>query len=185
MPDRDVPKKVDEYVQQIKKDNPSYDDAQAWATAWSIYCKYKNPGSDHCQQPASAYFPGKGGEVGSSGPLMLRRDYGSTKQASTGQECEFFKASDGNWYMGLSDDPPDDDEERDYWDPQYDYYGPFASFDEAKDFLHRNFANPGGYTKDDSGHRAPPKKPISPFQRWRYAAAKRVVARYLGSKGRG
>lgn len=150
MPDRDIPKKVDEYVQQIKKDNP-----------------------------------GKGGEVGSSGPLMLRRDYGSTKRASTGQECKFFKANDGNWYMGLSDYPPEDDEERDYWDPEYEYYGPFASFAEANDFLRRGFANPGGYTKDDSGRKAPPKKPISPFQRGRHAATKRVVARYLGSKGRG
>jgi hypothetical protein len=181
MPDRDIPKKVDEYVQQIKEDNPSYDDAQAWATAWSIYCKYKNPSSDHCHQPASAYFPGKGGEVGSSGPLMLRRDYGTVKQASTGQECEFFKARNGKWYMGLSDYPPEDDEEMDYWDPEYDYYGPFSDFDSAYDFLHRNFANPGGFTKDPSGRRPPPKK----LQRGRYASAKRVVARYLGSRKRG
>lgn len=156
MPDRDIPKKVDEYVQQIKKDNP-----------------------------------GKGGEVGSSGPLMLRRDYGSTKQASartasTGQSCKFFKANDGNWYMGLSDYPPEDDEDRRYWEPEYTYYGPFNDVGSAERFLHRNFPNPGGSVEDPSGRRPPPYKPISPKgAKWRYAATKRVVARYLGSKGRG
>jgi len=87
--------------------------------------------------------------------------------------------------MGLSDDPPEDDEERGYWNPEYEYYGPFSDFNSAYDFLNRNFANPGGFNKDPSGRRPPPKKPISPSQRWRYAATKRVVTRYLGSKGRG
>jgi hypothetical protein len=71
MPQKSIPSPVERYVKEIAESNPDYTDAQVWATAWSIYCKYKNPGSEHCTKPASDYFPGKGG------PLMLRRDYGN------------------------------------------------------------------------------------------------------------
>jgi hypothetical protein len=55
-----MPKKVDEYFKKIKKDNPDYDDSKAWATAWSIYCRYKNPDSKHCQKKKpSDYFKKK------------------------------------------------------------------------------------------------------------------------------
>lgn len=55
----DIPADVERYVKEIEKSNPDYDEAQTWATAWSIYCKYKNPGSDHCTMPASDYFAGR------------------------------------------------------------------------------------------------------------------------------
>jgi hypothetical protein len=71
MPQKSIPSPVERYVKEIAESNSDYTDAQVWATAWSIYCKYKNPGSEHCTKPASDYFPGKGG------PLMLRRDYGN------------------------------------------------------------------------------------------------------------
>lgn len=58
----DIPADVERYVEDIKKKNPDYDEAQAWATAWSIYCKYKSPGSDHCTMPASGYFTKAAGE---------------------------------------------------------------------------------------------------------------------------
>lgn len=51
-----MPSPVDKYFKQIKKDNPSYTDEQAWATAWSIYCRYKNPGSESCHMPTSEYL---------------------------------------------------------------------------------------------------------------------------------
>lgn len=54
-----MPKKVDEYYKQVKEQNPSYSEEQAWATAWSIYCKHKNPGSPSCKKDQSEYFPGK------------------------------------------------------------------------------------------------------------------------------
>lgn len=54
-----MPTPVDKYFDQVKKDNPSYSDEQAWATAWSIYCKHKNPGSEHCHKPSSEYLKGK------------------------------------------------------------------------------------------------------------------------------
>ncbi len=44
-----IPKKVDDLVKEVKKGNLGYTDAQAWGTAWSIYCR-KNPGSPHCKQ---------------------------------------------------------------------------------------------------------------------------------------
>ena len=65
---RNIPLKVEEYVKDVKKKNPSYDDAQAWATAWSIYCKHKNPDSPHCKQ--DAYFPGKGKKASLRGSLV-------------------------------------------------------------------------------------------------------------------
>lgn len=53
-----MPKKVDEYFKETKKQNPDYDDAKAWAVAWSRYCKYKNIDSKHCRKSSpSKYFP--------------------------------------------------------------------------------------------------------------------------------
>ena len=96
----------------------------------------------------------------------MRDEANHFRTASTGAECEFYKARDGQWYMALSDNPPDDDDEREYWEPEYEHYGPFASFDEAEEYLSRNHANPGGYSEDKSGRRAPPRHPLSPRRRW-------------------
>jgi len=52
----DIPADVERYVKEVKESNPDYDDAKAWATAWSIYCKYKNPGAESCTMPTSQYF---------------------------------------------------------------------------------------------------------------------------------
>jgi hypothetical protein len=77
MPQNSIPADVERYVEETRESNPDYDDAQVWAVAWSRYCKYKNPGSDHCKKPTSEYFPNKGG------PLMMRRDYGSKTASAT------------------------------------------------------------------------------------------------------
>jgi hypothetical protein len=53
-----MPSPVDKYFDQIKEKNPSYSDEQAWATAWSIFCK-NTPGSSHCHKPPSEYLRGK------------------------------------------------------------------------------------------------------------------------------
>lgn len=58
-----MPSPVDRYFKEVKDQNPTYSDAQAWATAWSIYCKHKNPGSDHCQKDPSEYLTGKAAGV--------------------------------------------------------------------------------------------------------------------------
>jgi len=55
-----MPKDVDRYFKETKKQNPDYDDSKAWAVAWSRYCKYKNPDSKHYQKKRpSDYFKGK------------------------------------------------------------------------------------------------------------------------------
>lgn len=59
MPQNAVPADVERYVEETRESNPDYDDAQVWATAWSRFCKYKEPGSEHCKKPADEYFPGR------------------------------------------------------------------------------------------------------------------------------
>ncbi len=51
-----MPSPVDRYFKDVKKKNPSYSEEQAWATAWSIYCKHKNPGSDSCHKDTDEYL---------------------------------------------------------------------------------------------------------------------------------
>jgi hypothetical protein len=51
-----MPSPVDKYFKEVKKSNPGYSDEQAWATAWSIYCKHKNPGSPSCHKPTDEYL---------------------------------------------------------------------------------------------------------------------------------
>lgn len=47
---KSAPSKVDKYYEEVKDGNPDYSEEKAWATAWSIYCKYKDPGSESCHQ---------------------------------------------------------------------------------------------------------------------------------------
>jgi hypothetical protein len=54
-----MPAKIDDLFDEIKESNPSYSDEQAWATAWSVYCKHVEPGSDSCHLPTSEYLKGK------------------------------------------------------------------------------------------------------------------------------
>lgn len=51
-----MPSPVDKYFKEIKNNNPSYSDEQAWATAWSVFCKHKNPGSTSCHKPTEEYL---------------------------------------------------------------------------------------------------------------------------------
>jgi len=64
-----MPAKVDELFKDIKKSNPSYSDEQAWATAWSVFCKHVSPGSDSCHKPTNEYLKGKKAEMG---PMVNR-----------------------------------------------------------------------------------------------------------------
>lgn len=63
---------------------------------------------------------------------------------SCSRHCAFYKAVDSNWYMELAHEEHAGREDS-------DTYGPFASFDAAKQYLDRNFSNPGGWWDDDSG----------------------------------
>jgi hypothetical protein len=52
-----LPADVERYVEEGKAQG--LDEAEAWAVAWSRWCKYKKPGDSHCQMSPSEYFPGK------------------------------------------------------------------------------------------------------------------------------
>lgn len=54
-----MPAEVERLAKRIQASNPSYTPSQAWATAWSVYCKHKRPSSPHCRRPPSAYFAGE------------------------------------------------------------------------------------------------------------------------------
>jgi len=65
------PPEVRRYFEETKKASPHYDDAQAWAVAWSRYCKHTQPSSPHCNKGRFQYFPIKGGK-GSEGYGKIR-----------------------------------------------------------------------------------------------------------------
>ena len=63
---------------------------------------------------------------------------------STGFECEFVEVEPDRWYYVLQnwDCPVGAWNWREYATA----YGPFGSFEGARDHLHNNHANPGGYS---------------------------------------
>lgn len=101
------------------------------------------------------------------------------RHASMMRHCGFYLARDGQWYMDLAD------EEYGEWGDA-DTYGPFPSFDNATEFLHKFFANPGGYNVDRSGRQPVPRRspngtPVINPAKW--GRGWRVVARYLKRQG--
>lgn len=54
-----MPNLVDKYYDEVKKGNPSYSEAQIWATAWSIACKNGVVDSEHCHKEPGEYLKGK------------------------------------------------------------------------------------------------------------------------------
>ena len=95
--DKQAPEQVDKYFKEVKEGNPSYSDSQAYATAWSIYCKHKNPGSDSCHQ--DEYLTGKtaGGREWKRGRRMTLA--GVSKTASSPQELhEMRELMEGEGY---------------------------------------------------------------------------------------
>ena len=69
-----MPAKVDELFDEVKENNPSYSDEQAWATAWSIYCKHVEPGSDSCHLPTSEYLKGKSAAIRVAARYLAAKD---------------------------------------------------------------------------------------------------------------
>lgn len=65
-----LPPDVERYVEEGK--DSGMDEGKAWAIAWSRYCKYKNPGSDHCKMAPGEYFKGRAARKlrGSSEPSL-------------------------------------------------------------------------------------------------------------------
>lgn len=86
---KDIPADVERYVEEhLEQGN---DEGKAWALAWSRYCEYKNPGSEHCKQ--DSYFDGR--KKSASAQNVVRRyllkqsSFDWVKQASRmGLFCE-------------------------------------------------------------------------------------------------
>lgn len=57
--ERDVPKYVTEKAHYFE-DEEDYETSKAWALAWSIYCKYKEPNSPHCERNKRYYLINQG-----------------------------------------------------------------------------------------------------------------------------
>lgn len=97
--------------------------------------------------------------------IKLYEEYFHSLNESTGLDAGFFLASDNNWYMYI-------EEWNDYGtggSGGYANYGPFISYEQAEQYLEDNFANPGGYSVDQSGRMKPPTDAIRPSysRRWR------------------
>lgn len=70
---------------------------------------------------------------------------------SVSRYCEFWKDTNGKWWMDLASDEYGD------WEDSTTY-GPFNSEKAADNYLSMNFSNPGSLYSDDSGERPPPTK---------------------------
>jgi hypothetical protein len=56
---KNLPKHVERYVQEGK--DQGLDEGEAWAVAWSRYCKFRNPDSPHCKKDSPEdYLPNQG-----------------------------------------------------------------------------------------------------------------------------
>jgi len=88
------------------------------------------------------------------------------KKGSTNTEREFYKASDGKWYVDNEDYQEDEDGYQIEGDMSS--YGPFMSEEAAEKYMRDNFANSGSSWTDKSGRRKPPRNPIKPRGRRRH-----------------
>lgn len=64
---------------------------------------------------------------------------------STGAECEFVQVRSDAWYYLLERMPFEGEQRWGHWLEDADCYGPFATFDAAKQHLDDNHCNPGGF----------------------------------------
>lgn len=97
------------------------------------------------------------------------RKHHSTRAASTNTQRDFYKATDGNWYVDNEDYNGGGGRRGDMTS-----YGPFSSSEAADKYMDRNFGNSGGGTEDDSGRNKPPSKPVSPrgrSRRWAFSGS--------------
>jgi hypothetical protein len=72
---KNLPKNVERYVQEGK--DQGLDEGEAWAVAWSRYCKYKNPDSPHCKKDSPSDYLQNQGKKQASEALPFDRFYKS------------------------------------------------------------------------------------------------------------
>lgn len=111
-----MPADVDRYVKEMQDKDPSMPDDKAWAIAWSRYCEYKNPNSEHCNQ--DSYFPGRKQAVKTarddesydrfSDASLLDDRYGSGRTQVWYCKAEYFRdLSMGSLFAARKDVLPD------------------------------------------------------------------------------
>jgi hypothetical protein len=67
--ERDIPKYVQDKAEFFETEK-GYEPGYAFSTAWSIYCKYKNPNDKvHCTKEPSEYFTGKKASLKNAGAV--------------------------------------------------------------------------------------------------------------------
>lgn len=132
-----MPAKVDDLFEDVKKKNPSYSDEQAWGTAWSVYCKHVNPGSDSCHKPTSEYLKGKSAS-GSMPTRVVARFLTPLKTASFSDEYE-DKATGDIWVISKERNRDFSSPFKTVWtvtnDTQREDWGEFYSEEEALEEL--------------------------------------------------
>ena len=80
--------------------------APAWATAWSIYCKNVDPGSDHCKQPTSEYLKKEAvsKEDAEASAEVKRRVHEMTEEMlAFAEDMEKFQGKMERWLEKLPD----------------------------------------------------------------------------------
>jgi hypothetical protein len=88
-----IPEEVESYYEEVIDDNPDYSESQAWATAWSIYCKHKNPDSPHCRKDCDEYFQNAKIWVPENYVPHSREDLLGTKRSG-------YEPADMKWLIG-------------------------------------------------------------------------------------
>jgi len=66
---KDLPKHVERYVEEGKEQG--LDESEAWAVAWSRYCKYKFPDSPHCKKDSPEDYLQNQGKKAAVNPAAL------------------------------------------------------------------------------------------------------------------
>lgn len=118
---KNLPADVERYVQGGKDQGLPED--EAWAVAWSRYCKYKNPGSDHCQMDPGDYFPGR-----KAAETTMSNNYwdGYNKTAGKGidpqKEARFTEGPEGQReFQDWKEKQPEEFQQE--WDQNTEEYG--------------------------------------------------------------
>lgn len=95
---KNLPKDVERYVDEGIEQGMSED--KAWAVAWSRYCKYKNPGSEHCKMNKSDYFPGRKADFSGMAARVAARHLRATDRLPNPLDG-MDKAKGVRWLNGL------------------------------------------------------------------------------------
>ena len=107
---KDLPKHVERYVEEGKEQG--LDESEAWAVAWSRYCKYKFPNSPRCKKESPEdYLPNQGKKAAVNPAALPMVDQIKKALASMGASKIKSRSQRNNpvlsYYFGKGDDARD------------------------------------------------------------------------------